>query len=260
MGFFDRFFRKPEGDSSRPLPKQEPTVTKSDEVPEGIPYELQKVSGKDAVQKALELRAEWRGKFTPVILGAKDFGTLTDIFENSDTSPEEIIQRSAQIEIASQIEKWMRNSCEEEESNPLDYVTNADDWQKQPGPNEIVSVRDFRTSNFHPNVWITSIPTANAFEIPAFLKYGGWNSCPSAEEHVAVWKYWQEKYGAEILCVTGDVVEATVKRPPSQKEDCYALAREQFAYCSDIVTQGVGSIDALAKTVQGAQYWYFWWD
>ena len=44
------------------------------------------------------------------------------------------------------------------------------------------------------------------------------------------------------------------------KKARYALAREQFAYCDDIVTQGVGSIDALADGLRGSKSWYFWWD
>lgn len=38
------------------------------------------------------------------------------------------------------------------------------------------------------------------------------------------------------------------------------LAREQFAFCEDIVYQGVGSIPALAKGLEQSTVWYFWWD
>jgi hypothetical protein len=112
----------------------------------------------------------------------------------------------------------------------------------------------------HQWVWIAKIPTAKPCEVPAYLKLGGWNECPASEEHVAVWRFWQAKYGAEILCVTSDVIEATVKNPPAEKEECYTLAKEQFGYCSDIVTQGVGTIDALAATLCNGKSWYFWWD
>jgi hypothetical protein len=56
--------------------------------------------------------------------------------------------------------------------------------------------------------------------------------------------FWQAKYGEEIVCVIAYVIEA----------------REQFSYCSDIVTQGAGTIDALAATLYNGKSWYFWWD
>jgi hypothetical protein len=107
---------------------------------------------------------------------------------------------------------------------------------------------------------VRKIPTGNRFEVPAYLKLGGWNECPASEEHVAVWRFWQAKYGAEILCVTADLIESTVANPPAEKDECYTLAREQFSYCNDIVTQGVGTIDALAATLYKGKSWYFWWD
>ena len=125
---------------------------------------------------------------------------------------------------------------------------------------DFATVRETLNRKMHPWVWVAKVPSAQSCDVPAWLKYGGWNACPTTEQHVAVWRYWQEKHGAEILCVTGDIIEATVSRPPLDKEACYALAREQFAYCDDIVTQGVGSIDALADGLRGSKSWYFWWD
>ena len=60
--------------------------------------------------------------------------------------------------------------------------------------------------------------------------------------------------------MSGDVIECTVKTPPSSKQAALALAREQFVYCSDIVHQGVRSIEALAATLLNSKTWYFWWD
>jgi hypothetical protein len=38
------------------------------------------------------------------------------------------------------------------------------------------------------------------------------------------------------------------------------LAKEQYAYCADIVEQGVGTIEALAATLLNGHIWFFWWD
>jgi hypothetical protein len=96
--------------------------------------------------------------------------------------------------------------------------------------------------------------------VPALLGFGGWNSSPAPEEHVALLKYWNEKYGADIITVTNDTIECTVSRPPATREQALELAREQFIYCSDIVYQGTETLSALAASLQRGKTWFFWWD
>lgn len=111
-----------------------------------------------------------------------------------------------------------------------------------------------------PKVLIALVPTVDSWRLPAFLRFGGWNECPSDEEHAAVMKYWEERFGAEVVGITNDVVEMLVKRPPSTKNEALALARQQYLYCQDIVDQGTETVDALASTLLGGNVWYFWWD
>ena len=83
---------------------------------------------------------------------------------------------------------------------------------------------------------------------------------PSASEHSALWRYWEQRYGAKVACIANDVIEFTVARPPQTRDEALALAKQQFIYCNDIVHQGVGSVEALAATILQANVWYFWWD
>jgi hypothetical protein len=221
-----------------------------------FPYELIRVKGAEAVAQCLNWRKEWHGSFTPVILGAqKDFALLTDVWDETPNAPAQAIQYSKIVDL----QKWFAQRIEDEEL--LDDLTDASAWNTRSGAgSNFQTIHDILTGKVHPWVYVAKIPTAISYEVPAYLRLGGWNACPGAQEQVAIWRYWQEKYGAEILCVTGDVIEATVARPPLEKEECYALAREQFSYCEDIVTQGVGTIDALATILRGGKSWYFWWD
>lgn len=248
MGFFNRLF----GGKSEPKPPQ----PEQNEPAPSFPYELVSVPGENAVKQALRWRDDWRGTFTPVILGpTKDFALLMDGTEAITESPQQIIERANNISL----EHWFATRLEE--PGLLDELTDASAWKpREADADDFASVKDYLSKRFHRQVWVAKIPTALPCDVPAWLRLGGWNACPATEEHVAVWKRWQEKYGAEILCVTGDVIEATVTRPPKDREACYALAREQFAYCEDIVTQGTGSIDALASGLPGASSWFFWWD
>jgi hypothetical protein len=120
--------------------------------------------------------------------------------------------------------------------------------------------KDTLSGRFHKEVYILSIPTNRAYEVPAYFGYGDWNECPGPEEHVGIWRYWYEKYGAKIIVITSDTIECTVERPPTTREEALALAREQFFYCADIVTQGVQTVSALAACLIKSKYWFFWWD
>ena len=51
-----------------------------------------------------------------------------------------------------------------------------------------------------------------------------------------------------------------VARPPQTKEEALELARQQYLFCNDIVDQGVGDVESLAKTLLYSPVWYFWWD
>jgi len=106
---------------------------------------------------------------------------------------------------------------------------------------------------------LAEIPVKNPWEVFAYLPFGGWNECPANEEHMAVAKYWFEKYGAVPALMTHDVLEYSLPAPVS-REKAIEVAWEQFTYCSDIVEQGVGTVGRLADGLAESSCWYFWWD
>jgi hypothetical protein len=250
MGFLDQLLG---GNDSVSQP---PALPKFD-------YELMYVRGKDAVKRTLELREEWAGLATPVIVGTQaDFSHLTDLWgeeEFAAVTPQDYLESAGRLDL----DKWFADHSPEGEQDPeyLNHINKSSDWNTESGAGEEFSVvREVLSRKLHPWVLLGKIPTPHACQTPAYLKFGGWNECPEASVHVAAWRKWQDEYGAKILCVSGDIIEATVARPPVEKSECYKLAREQFVYCNDIVGQGVGSIDALAATLRDGKSWYFWWD
>ena len=119
---------------------------------------------------------------------------------------------------------------------------------------------DYATRRPYETIIIAKIPTDKPWELAAWIPMGGWNECPAAEEQVAVFKYWYEKYGAIPAVMHSDVWELYVEKPPSEKEVAVALAWEQFGFCSDIIWQGAQKINVLASTLLNSKTWYFWWD
>jgi hypothetical protein len=98
------------------------------------------------------------------------------------------------------------------------------------------------------------------FEVPLILKYGGWNECPPPVVHAATLRDWGQRFGAELVALTGDVVELAVARPPTDRAPGLELAREQYLYCGDIVWQGTDGLETLAAGLKGGTVWFFWWD
>ena len=133
-------------------------------------------------------------------------------------------------------------------------------WPAPSPSNSFLVPFDTQTHKPIARIWIALLPVGQPWESAGAIDFGAWNECPSPEDHVVVMRYWFERWGAEPVAITSDTVEMIVGKPPRSRDEAMALASEQFAYCEDIVTQGVGTIEALAATLLDGQTWFFWWD
>jgi hypothetical protein len=246
MRIFRRLFGKSDDERSRPEP----------DVSIALPYETLIVPGAEAVATCLRLRAEGAGRITPVMLG--DPQNLNHLLEGAQAegdSPQAIIDRSAGISVQSFLDQ--RLALDEEYYRSVEtgeWPEGVTGSQNLTGPTDIVKAVPLQ------RVALCKVPTPRSWEVPAYLSFGAWNDCPAPEEHVALLRYWQEKYGADVITLSNDVIECTVSRPPTEREQALALAWEQFVYCSDIVFQGTQTLSVLAATLCGGETWYFWWD
>ena len=108
---------------------------------------------------------------------------------------------------------------------------------------------------------LAKIPVQHPWEVFAYLPFGGWNDCPDTAALMAVSKYWHEQHGAAPAVLTYDTLEYSVPAPVSE-ESARELAKEQYAFCADIVEQGASgmTVGKLAADLKNATVWYFWWD
>lgn len=219
------------------------------------PYPIIRVPGSKALETLSELRTAGTG--VPVILGSNEtFERLVEAMEmNQDESVEALIASAREIDI----HEWLRERAAAE---PDYYEMEASEWPEDPPPptTSLIAHCDILTEQPYDEVVITTIPAEESWMVPCYLRIGGWNECPRAEEHAALFKHWYQQHGATVACITDDIIELTVERPADTREEALALARQQFVYCADIVDQGVGSLEALAATLLGGTVWYFWWD
>src|SRR4051812_14998984 len=113
------------------------------------------------------------------------------------------------------------------EEGPLRGMPRGDWPEWEGGPDDFSIPYDVLTKKPLPRVHVGLVPTVNGCEVPAFLKFGGWNDCPHPHHHVAIMSYWQERYGAEVVGITHDIVEMLVARPPRSRAKALELAGEQ---------------------------------
>src|SRR5262249_14680545 len=218
-------------------------------------------TGKDAVATWRKLRksAPLVGKpesgYWPGLFGEpKNVERICEIFGTEDAeNPEETIRMAAGVDV----QQYFQGRAVE-----FPGESAHGDWPKQPE-----SMTDFtiprkilEPGKFHESVVIGLVPASHSWEVPGVLSFGGWNDCPDATSQVAVLRYWNEIYGAELAGLSGDVMELEPARKPLSKEEALRLAQEQYWFCYDIVEQGVGTIENLAAGLMGSSVWYFWWD
>jgi hypothetical protein len=133
------------------------------------------------------------------------------------------------------------------------------DWPGDVTPlNRISSIDDYRTNKPYSELYMALVPSADSWLVPAYLSFGGWNSCPPPDVHASLFKYWHDTYGAEIVALTHNVVELRVSMPPTSREAALKLAEEQFVYCTDM--DSGGTVEDLAAQLLNASVWSFWWD
>lgn len=222
-----------------------------------FPYPLVAIHGSEAVAAWRRYQTEWRkeGCSAVVLGGDEDLKIRAELFTSDETNIAETIARARSKSAA---EFFAERSAEYAE-----YESDLEigPWPARPiPPSPLTAHTEISSGRPKPTVYLTKVPTSHAWEVPAYLKSGGWNDCPFPESQLAVLRYWHERYGAEVYSLTGDVLECIVARPPTTQAAALELAREQFLFCADIVHQGTESIEVLAATLLNSDVWFFWWD
>lgn len=197
-----------------------------------------------------------------IICGSLDEQALLQVtIADEERAPEEIVEASAKIDAEAWLAQRKAEILAEYEEDGNDGVPVGEMQTAEAEPSQgLVLVTDVLSGARHESTLVCRLSAPQSWHIPAEMAIGGWNECPDAEVHCALWKRWQERYDAHIIAVSHDVVEAYVGAPPQTPEEALQLAWEQYIYCQDIVEQGTVSIANLAATLLDTHTWYFWWD
>jgi hypothetical protein len=223
------------------------------------PFTTLKISGESAIGSLMQQRNSYpqSGDYPFLIGEADDVERLQEAAEYNEQSVDEILHEAAQFDVAA----WLHERRAEAEEYEFSEDDTLGEWPGEIAEKGAISLhRDILTSEVRSEVYLGSAKIALPWHLPAILKYGGWNDCPDPVVHCAMHRYWQKEFGAEIVGVSGDVIECIVKNPPRDQETAIKLAWQQYWYCTDIVDQGCETIANLAATLLNAEVWYFWWD
>lgn len=146
-------------------------------------------------------------------------------------------------------------------ADPEAYECDDGTWpvDVQPSTTFTIPTR-YATKESLPRVLVALVPTAIGWHVPAVLRYGSWGKGNRPEEHVRMFKRWNDLYGAEVIGMLPDLIEMYVPRPPIDRAQALQLSWEQFVYCRDIVYQGTQTLAALAALLLQGPAWFFWWD
>ncbi|MDQ3034652.1 MAG: DUF4253 domain-containing protein [Myxococcota bacterium] len=214
--------------------------------------------------KALRAARDRSGRH-PVIVG--DEAALESLREvcadEAAAVPGEVLRRAAAIDPVAALGEHRAQHLDESGAEvPHEEWDEEDEriTEERAAEMRFSAGRDVLSGEPLPEVAIALLPTRDGWEAAAWLGFGGWNECPPPEEHVALLRRWYERWGAEVVSMGRDVIEAHVEAPPKSVGEARALAEEHYAYAPDIVDQGTGSIERLTASLVASQVWFFWWD
>lgn len=231
-----------------------------------FPYEIVSVPGQKALETWGKLKGAGRGY--PVIVGGdEDLMLIADQFaldiEGMPGATPENRQTPAQILEAAKAIRFpdvLRTLDEALSDKDVDEMMG--EWPTRALAEEVgLSVAtDILTDKFLKTVHIVLVPARASWEVPAYLQWGGWNACPMPGVHVAALRSWNERFGAELIGISPDVLNVRVPKPLADRQKAMELAKEMYRYCPDIVDQGVGEVAVLAACLMAHRWWFFWWD
>jgi predicted DNA-binding WGR domain protein len=105
------------------------------------------------------------------------------------------------------------------------------------------------------------VPVLRPADAVTVMGWQGWaNYDADPGDMAAVFRSWEERFGAVLVGLGFDVLTFAVSRPARNLAEATAIAAEHTAVCPDNIWQGAGTLRDYARDLAHAQAWSFWWD
>lgn len=213
------------------------------------------------LQKVIESKSQPEQLFIVGDQQSMDF--INDFLsEHKRPAPEKVREAAAQINAAELLvtrkEEYLHEYISDDGYNLDDMIG---DWPDEEfANNNSALLYNVHDDEMLSEVYVMKLHCENSYDVFAHTNYGGWNEVPNSPEQYAIWKYWNKKFGAEVISLGSDIIEGYVPKPINDREKALALAWEFYAYCPECVDQGAGSISNVAGYSNLSNIWFFWWD
>ncbi|WP_017812800.1 DUF4253 domain-containing protein [Paenibacillus shenyangensis] len=107
-------------------------------------------------------------------------------------------------------------------------------------------------------IWLT-LPQGQEYHAPLIIPMGGFNECPLPTLQSAVFREWQQQYGAIPIAVNDSTWILRAQRRPQTDEQALELAKQHMLFCN-YVLEDFETIGSYAGYLKQQDIWYFWWD
>ena len=105
------------------------------------------------------------------------------------------------------------------------------------------------------------VAVARPADTVATLGWQGWaNYGSDPGQMAAVFRSWEERFGAVLMGLGFDTLVFATARPPRNQAESIPIAAEHTAVCPDNIWQGAGTVREYAASLVHARAWTFWWD
>lgn len=95
------------------------------------------------------------------------------------------------------------------------------------------------------------------YDILRYECTNGANFNLTTDDIIAKLKAWDATLGLVITSAAHDLVEVRITNAPANWK---SFAKEVYAFCPDVVDQGIGSVDALEDDLRTRKVLFLWWD
>jgi len=206
------------------------------------------------VWQNLAARADQTGRWPFLAGDAGSTQRIDEAREDDSTPVRQYLDRARSVNVL----EWVLNHYDSEEPLDPEIIGRWPRWRARKYELQIPYTRFHDVAD--PGVFLALLPTPNGWETPAYIKFGLFNAVPPADIHVAFLHHLHEHYGARLVVNEFNMMQLVVDRRPAAKDEAMTLARQTYAWCPDIVDQGVGTIAGLAAALHKSNVWQLWWD
>jgi hypothetical protein len=104
---------------------------------------------------------------------------------------------------------------------------------------------------------VSLLKASDPYDMLRTMGTNGWNYHISPDMVIARLKEWDARFGITLHGVGFDWLEFQFKHRP---ESMLEYAQEVYRFCPDIVEQGTGTVEALAREMRRTNMVFLWWD